>query len=417
MSSHTTTEEHRPPSGDVGPVTRPVLLAAFPQSIALALPRAGEVVGRAWFAAAGLRDTEISGQHLRFTRADDRLRVEDAGSRNGTWIDGVRLAPGERAPLRDGAVLRVGRTVLVHRAAHSGEMTPADPVGHLVGPFGLGEVRARLARLKRLGSRADRNVLVHGATGTGKELVAAAVMHALGRTTPRVTINVAAIPAGVFAAQLFGWTRGAYSGADVAGDGVFRKGDGGSVFLDEIGELPLELQVGLLRLIQNGEVQPVGSAKPVQVDVAIIAATNRELDEAVERGAFRRDLLARFVERIALPALADRAEDVYAILGALARGRGVDLDPDRVEVEAVERLLLHDWPANVRELDRVAAALDADTPLTRVLVDRLLGSRSPRGELTREEAERMVRECGGNEREVERRFGISRGKLRRALGK
>jgi transcriptional regulator of acetoin/glycerol metabolism len=411
----TTTEEYEPSSGESAAAGRPTLLCGFPIQVALPIPAPGAIVGRAWLAEAGVRDTKISGEHLRFSRAEGRLLVEDVGSRNGTWIGGERVAPRERKVLVDGAVVRVGRTLFVHRASFVGDLAPAPPLGMLVGPWGLGGVRARLAELTR---RPERNVLIEGATGTGKEHLAAAVIHALGRgKKPVASINVAAVTASLFEAQLFGWVKGAYSGSVEAGLGVFGANDGGSVFLDEIGELPLDLQPKLLRALENREIQRVGSGATIKVDVLVVAATNRPLGEAVERGAFRRDLHARFLARLALPSLADRPEDVYAILVALALRRGFTLDSAQVEVDAVERLMLDPWTANARDLDRVAAAVAATGQLTLPVIERELAPRSRERILTREAAERMVAECGGVEREAERRFNISHGKLRRALGK
>lgn len=412
--SSTTTEEYEAPSDDAPAVSRPVLLCAVPREAALALPSPGVGLGRAWLAEAGIRDVKVSGEHLLFSRREGRVHVEDLGSRNGTWVNGEQIPPKQRVALDDGDVLRLGYTVLLYRAAFAGPLSPADPVGLLVGPWGLGELRARLEALSR---RDARNVLIEGETGTGKELVAEAVIDALGRAgKPKATINVAAIPAGVFEAQMFGWKKGAHSGAAQAGKGIFQENDGGSVFLDELGELPLELQPKLLRVIEYRQVQPVGGS-PVAVDVVVIAATNVPLAAAVEKGVFRRDLHARFTERLVLPSLADRPEDVFAILRALAQRRGAGLDATHADVDAVERLLLDGWRANVRDLDRVAAAFAIEGHLSRALVDRVLGPRSAQVVLTREEAERMVQECGGNEREVERRFGVKRGKLRRTLGK
>lgn len=409
----TTTEEHRPPSPATTALGTPVLLAAFPDQLAVPLPTSSTIVGRKWLADAGRRDTEVSGDHLRFWRVGEHIQVEDVGSRNGTWVNGAPTGK-ERVVLDDGAVLRLGRTLLVYRASFTGQPTPAPPLGLLVGPWGLGALRGSLADLSR---SKERNVLIEGSTGTGKELVAAAVIHALGRGgKPSQSLNVAAVPAGVFEGQLFGWVKGAYSGSAQGGEGLLRKNHGGSVFLDEIGELPLDLQPKLLRLLENREVLAVGASRHVPVDVAIIAATNRPLEEAVERGAFRRDLYARFIARIQLPTLAERPEDVYAILVARAKKRGLDLD-ESAEVEAVERLMLERWQANVRELDRVAAAVATAGQLTLGVIERILGPRPKSTELTREMAEQMVRECNGNEREAERRFSVNRGKLRRALGK
>jgi transcriptional regulator of acetoin/glycerol metabolism len=416
-----TTEEHQPPPASDLERGRPVFLAVHPASACLPIPARAEIVGRAWLADAGVVDTKVSGQHVRLSIEDGRVHVEDQRSRNGTWIRGIQIPAGKRVALDDGAVLRLGGTLLVHRAAFEGALTPADPIGRLVGPWGLGEIRERLRALAERAGRTPKvpppNVLIEGDSGTGKELVAAAVIHALGRARrPFSSLNVAAVAAGVFEAQLFGWVGGAYSGSGSGGPGVLRENEGGAVFLDEIGELPLELQPKLLRMLDNREVQPVGG-RAVPVDVAIVAATNRPLEEAVARGVFRRDLHARFHERLALPSLAERPEDLVAILGALLARSHTAFDPAGAEVEAVERLLLEPWPANVRDLDRVAAALARPEPLTTALLDRVLGPRQAPVELTREAAEQMVLSCKGNEREAERRYRVSRGTLRRALGK
>lgn len=408
----TTTEQHRPPSADEVASGRAVLLAAFPTQVALPLPPSGDAVGRDWLADAGLRDREVSGRHARFFRAGGGVQIEDASSRNGTFIDGDRLASGERRTLHDGAVLRLGRCLLVFRAAFGGDLKPAPPVGRLVGPWGLVGLRDRLARIER--SR-EQNVLVQGETGAGKELVASAIIHALGRSKKHVTVNVAGVPAGVFEAQLFGWIKGAYSDSGDGGRGVLRDADGGAVFLDEIGELPLPLQPKLLRVLENREVLPVGASRPAPVDVVIVAATNRALEDEVERGTFRRDLLARFTARVELPRLADRAEDLWAIFAELGRRRSAphDLDPDRAEVEAVERMMLAPWPANVRDLARVLAELGPGEPLSLRAVERAVGTSRREVALSREILEQTLAACGGNQSAAARKLGISWGTWRR----
>jgi sigma-54 dependent transcriptional regulator, acetoin dehydrogenase operon transcriptional activator AcoR len=410
-----TTKQHVPPNADKAEQGAPAFLVAFPAPCWVPPPESGATVGRIWLAAAGRTDSEVSSRHLRYTRSGGRNFIEDAGSRNGTWIHGRRLPPGERVPLEDGAVVRVGLTVLVFWEAFTGPRQPAPPLGKLVGPFGLWTVQASIAALHE---RPSRNVLIEGETGTGKELVAEAVLAALGRAgRPFASINVAGVPAGVFESQLFGWIRGAYSGSGEGSAGVLRAHEGGAVFLDEIGELPLDLQPKMLRLLENREILPVGANRPVRVDVAILAATNRSLEEMVEKGAFRRDLLARFLARIELPPLRDRPEDLFAIVEALCARRGTPLDPRAAEVEAVERLMLHEWLANVREVERVIASLGAVSPLTLSAVNRALGplSATTRAPLTREAIERMLAECGDNQSEAARRLGIDRGRLIRAL--
>jgi transcriptional regulator with PAS, ATPase and Fis domain len=235
-------------------------------------------------------------------------------------------------------------------------------------------------------------------------------------------VNVAGAPAGVFESQLFGYVAGAYSGSGRGSPGVIAAHEGGAVFLDEIGELPLELQPKLLRLLENREMLPVGATRPVPADVLLITATNRSLEEMVERGAFRRDLLARLeAGRIELPPLRERRENIVAIMGALAARRGVALDPRAAEVEAVERLLLHAWPANVRELATTLDRTAAIEPLPRLrlaTVERVLGAQptsARKGQLTPDSVAQALAASSGNESEAARRLGVTRGKLRRFL--
>lgn len=413
----TTTEEHRPASADEPTDSRPALLAAFPAQALVPLPASGTIVGRSWLADAGLADTKVSSGHLRFTRAGGRLQVEDVGSRNGTWVQGQKLPQGERVPLQDGAVLRIGGTLLVYREGYAGPAQPEPPLGALAGPWGLGAARAALRAIR---GSSLRNVLIEGESGTGKELVATEVVRALGRPEQRFArLNVAGVPAGVFEGQLFGWVRGAFSGGAESSEGTLRAHNGGAVMLDEIGELPLELQPKLLRFLESQEVQPVGAPRPVKVDVVVIAATNRVLEDAVREGRFRLDLLARFPVRIALPALGDRPEDVYAIAAALWERTHGRLDPGRtpVEVEAVEQMMLHDWPENVRGVARLLAATQPATGLTLALVRRELGVRAAAAKPapTREAILAALKECGDNRTRAAERLGLSRPQLLRLL--
>ncbi len=183
----------------------------------------------------------------------------------------------------------------------------------------------------------------------------------------------------MFDAQLFGWERGAFSGAQRENPGVFRQYDHGTVFLDEIGELPRALQPKLLRLLENRQVFSIGATRPVDVDLAIVGATNQSLEAMVERHDFREDLLARFPVRLSLPPLEDRPEDLFAITKALWERRfgPLDLHRARVDAEAVERMMLHDWPANVRDLDRLLTTVDPAAGLKLSTVQAFLGDRGP----------------------------------------
>ncbi|MFO0757066.1 MAG: sigma 54-interacting transcriptional regulator [Byssovorax sp.] len=414
----TRTEEHAIPSQPEGELVHPALVVAFPRSIAVPFPPSREPIGRDFLASVGLRDTEVSRAHAAFSRPGGVLHVEDAGSRNGTFLDGRRLAPGERAQAVDGAILRIGRTIFVIREALAGPFTASPPLGRLVGPFGL---RAVEATLRALGARPPHNVLIEGETGTGKELVAEEIARVLGRRTPYTAVNVAGVASGVFESQLFGHVAGAFSGAGKGQRGVILAHDKGAVFLDEIGEIALDLQPKLLRLLDNREVLPVGAERPVRVDVLVIAATNRSLEAMVEAGTFRRDLLARLAAaRVDLPPLRERAEDLMAIAQAMAEQRGGRYHEERVEIEAVERLLLHPFSSNVRELaamlDRIAQhAPPPSLPLW--AVERVLGAApsARSGQLSDIAVRDALAAEGGNETRAAARLGVSRGKLRRFL--
>lgn len=293
-------------------------------------------------------------------------------------------------------------------------------LGALVGPYGLREVGRLLEAMKE---RGPSTVLIRGETGSGKELLAREVASRLGRAKRYVAVNVAGIAEGVFESQLFGHVAGAFSGAGKASKGLVVSHDGGAVFLDELGELAMGLQAKLLRLVEQGEVLPVGASAPVTVDVALIAATNAPLERMVAEGRFRQDLLARLEPwTLSLPPLWARREDVFAIAQALAPSIGIALSPDRCEVEAVERLLLEGWPTNVRGL--VAAltkvrAIDPEAGLRLWALEKVLGPvrRAAPGEVDEAAALEAVEACGGNESEAARVLGISRGRLRRLTGK
>jgi transcriptional regulator with PAS, ATPase and Fis domain len=336
----------------------------------------------------------------------------DERSRNGTFVDGERLGAGDAVALTDGSVLRMGRTLLVYRE-HPERTEPAPPLDRLVGPWGLTAVRRSLGQLHPQGIR---NVLLVGETGTGKELVAEAVAQGFRCRKNFGVVNMSALASGVFEAHLFGWKKGAFSGSGEGGNGFFASHNGGAVFLDEIGELPFELQPKLLRLLENGEAQAVGEAVPKRVDVKIVAATNQDLTKLMGEGRFRRDLLARFERTIHLPPLRERPEDIFAIASELAKRENAPLDVKQVEVEAVERLMLHDWPGNIRDLRSLMLSLDPRGVLSLRAVEQVLGNggASRRVALTREAIERALAQCGGNESAAARALGVSRPRFIRA---
>jgi transcriptional regulator with GAF, ATPase, and Fis domain len=200
-------------------------------------------------------------------------------------------------------------------------------------------------------------VLLLGETGTGKELIARAIHQRSPRRNRNfVVVDCGALPASLIESELFGRERGAFTGALTAQAGRFELANGGTVFLDEIGELPLELQPKLLRVLQEGQIDRLGSTRPTRTDVRIVAATNRNLLEDVRRGRFRRDLFYRLnVFPITMPALRDRREDLPALVRHLCErlGRQLDKPVERITPGTFEALERHDWPGNIRELENV----------------------------------------------------------------
>ncbi|MDA2919398.1 sigma 54-interacting transcriptional regulator [Desulfobacterota bacterium AH_259_B03_O07] len=203
----------------------------------------------------------------------------------------------------------------------------------------------------------DTTVLILGETGTGKELIARAI-HASSprRDKPLIKVNCAAIPASLIESEFFGHEQGAFTGATKKREGRFSLADGGAIFLDEIGELPLDLQVKLLRILQEGEFEPVGSSKTVKVDVRIIAATNRDLHQEVQKGRFREDLFYRLnVFPIIVPSLRERKDDIALLANSFVKhfSQRIGRDVELASEESIRRLISYDWPGNIRELQNV----------------------------------------------------------------
>jgi DNA-binding NtrC family response regulator len=237
-------------------------------------------------------------------------------------------------------------------------------------------LRAVLAQVARV-ARSDTTVLVTGETGTGKELIARAIHEASPRRDrPLVKLNCAAISAGLVESELFGHVKGAFTGATDRHTGRFELADGGTLFLDEVSELPLDTQVKLLRVLQEREFEPVGSTKTQKVDVRVIAATNRHLEDVIAKGTFRADLYYRLnVFPIDVPPLRERREDIAELaehfIGRLARKVGSDVR--MLGRAARERLEAHAWPGNVRELQNTIERALIASPGTELVIDWPLG--------------------------------------------
>jgi transcriptional regulator with GAF, ATPase, and Fis domain len=299
----------------------------------------------------------VSRKHasLRWDAAVGRHTLVDLGSHNGTWVEGgpVRAAP---RFLMDQAVLRLGDVIAVYERqeqiyADAPEVATTAIPGVSLAASAL---RVAIARAGRDASPA----LILGETGVGKESVAAELHRLSGRRGPLVTINCAALNPQLIESQLFGHTRGAFTGASQEHPGMFRAANTGTLFLDELGELPLELQPKLLRAVELGEVIAVGSTQQHRVDVRLIAATNRSLVADIEQGRFRRDLYARLaLWELQVPPLRARRADLLAWIDRFhgiwcAARSGADGRALEFESAAAEALLLQAWPDNLRGIQR-----------------------------------------------------------------
>ena len=376
----------------------------------------------------------MSSTHARLLRAEDGWILEDARSTNGSFVNGARV---ERTSLQDCDVIELGHTIFcLHRALPTppgtalafdwSQTSRGEPAFDTLFP-GLANDLATLARL----ALSKLSILLLGETGTGKELVARAIHAISGRTGPFVAINCGAIAPNLVESQLFGYVRGAFSGAVRDEPGIVRAAERGTLLLDEIGDLPLAAQPALLRVLQEREVMAVGGVRPTRVDVRVLAATHKPLERLMGEDRFRRDLFARLDGyRFRLPNLIDRRADlgimVAHILGAGGTPSTVGLTP-----EAGVALVLHDWPFNVRELvQRIGRALvlAEGTPITPAHLDLSAKPRistspasvdSPPGALSaadlvlQRELLAKLEEHGGNIAEVSRAMGKARMQIHR----
>jgi DNA-binding NtrC family response regulator len=299
-----------------------------------------------------LTDPAVSRRHARVTIGNGSVVVTDLESRNGTFVGEARIREAE-VPI--GSVLRIGKSVVaVQLRWRIREVPPstARAFGDLYGEsLAMREIFAVLERV----ARSDVTVLVEGESGTGKELVARSIHRASRRNSgPYVVFDCSAVPADLAESELFGHKKGAFSGATSDRPGAFRSAHGGTLCLDELGELPLDLQPKLLRALENREVRPVGEDAPRKIDVRVVASTNRDLNAEVQRGRFRADLLYRLeVVKVRMPPLRARPEDIGGLVERLLRN---DLPPgDRIEGENLRKLASYAWPGNVRELKNTLA--------------------------------------------------------------
>jgi DNA-binding NtrC family response regulator len=309
------------------------------------------VIGRHTGCAMVLFDRKVSGTHLEVMATEHGLRVRDLGSRNGTYLDDHRVV---EMLITKAVTLRCGDTSLEFRPGRPERvpLSKADRFGPLTGA--TPHMRALFEKLRMI-APTGLSVLVQGETGTGKELVAQAIHEASDRARrPFVVIDCGAIPASLAESTLFGHEKGAFTGAGAKRVSPFVEASGGTVFLDELGELPLDLQPKLLRLLAEQRVKSVGSNRYEPVDVRVIAATRRDLLEDINEGSFRDDLYFRVAQaRIDVPPLRERADDIAPLVRRMLDDLGKSKTFRRITPESFDRLQRHDWPGNVRELRNV----------------------------------------------------------------
>jgi transcriptional regulator with AAA-type ATPase domain len=310
----------------------------------------GMILGRDAECDVQLGGEGVSRRHMEVHRQGPIFVLRDLASTNGTFLDGKRVQYG---PVVPGAVLRVGEHVGIFSEC-SGTPLPFREIA--AGLLGGHELSTALGPLQSAAKSAI-SIVVVGPTGTGKERVARAIHDFSGRKGRLQALNCAALPRELAEAELFGYRKGAFTGADRASLGHFRAADGGTLFLDEIAELPMALQAKLLRVLEERSVTPLGETEPVPVDVRIVAAVQVPLGALVAAKLFREDFSARLSGlTLRLPPLRERVADVAYLfrhfIDHYSGGR-----PPKIESKLVECLCLHDWPGNVRELEQLAHQL------------------------------------------------------------
>lgn len=346
--------------------------------------RAEYVFGRSSDASHRISDERMSRQHFRIEPGEASYLIEDLGSTNGTFLDG-RVVQG-RLPLA-GRVIAAGDTLFVIDPVPDFDALPSAPGtdgGSVAGIVGASNAMRALRASVATVAPTRGGVLLLGPTGAGKEVTARAIHECSGRRGPFVAVNCAAIPEQLAEAELFGFEKGAFTGAEASRRGAFREASGGTLFLDEVGDLPTLLQPKLLRVLESSVVQPVGGREE-KVDIRVVAATHLDLEES----EFRRDLLARLCDWVLhLPALAERKVDVIDLFHHFLESEGAKVLP--ADPELYEAMLVYDWPMNVRELRSLTRRLVTLTgPDQRIdfsllpaelkapIVDREIGTRRP----------------------------------------
>jgi len=314
-----------------------------------------------------LADPRVSRFHCRIHRERNGFRVTDSGSRNGTSLSQVRVRDAD-LPTPE-CTLELGDSVVRVRELPAVNAVPILDQASFGDLFGQSDAMRKLFGLLDKVSGSEANVLIEGESGTGKELVASEIVRRGSRARkPFVVVDCGSISSNLIESELFGHARGSFTGADKDRVGAFEAADGGTVFLDEIGEMPLDMQPKLLRALEAREVRRVGETKSRKVDVRVIAATNRRLDREVNQGRFREDLYFRLsVITVRVPALRERAGDMELLVNVFLDALGARNSRHLFTPELLQEMEQWEWPGNVRELrNHIERVVVLGTPMSPV---------------------------------------------------
>jgi len=385
-----------------------------------------------------LKMPKVSGldlvRHVRENITDSEVMMITGYASVTGAIEAVKKGAGEYLvkPFTDEELFAAVRRSLAKLSARRAA-TAVSPTGEMFSSYGILGTSSTMKGAYRAIERAARTsatVLISGESGTGKELVSRAVHYSSGRASaPFVPVNCGGIPEGLLESELFGFVRGAFTGANESRAGFFQTADGGTIFLDEIAETSLSMQVKLLRVLQDGEVYMIGANRSRRVDVRVLAATNKDLHALVKKGLFREDLFFRLsVITIAVPPLRDRGDDILMLARYFAKKFADDLERPTPEFspEVLEALRQYSWPGNVRELENLVQRLivmsDRETidiselpPLMRFSLPRASGLNRTLAEVETEHIRNVLAEVDGNKTRAAEILGIDRKTLREKL--
>jgi len=378
-----------------------------------------------------VRDDSVSRRHLEIRLRGDEIRAIDLRSTNGTSIDGVQI---REAIVTPGAMIRIGSTALRTATVEEPITIPLSNQIRFGGMLGKSAAMRQVFGILERAAPSEATILIQGETGTGKEVTAEAIhSHSPRSEGPFIAIDCGAIAANLVESELFGHVKGSFTGAMGDRRGVFEEADGGTLFLDEIGELPLELQPKLLRALETRTIRRVGATQPKPIDVRVLAATNRDLAEEVNRGTFREDLYFRLaVVQVGLPPLRSRREDIPDIVRHFVKRFAPDSPTPSGEL--LQSLAAQPWPGNVRELRNAVeralalagpssapASVDATqapsaesmTPLFAMPIKEAIEKWT--SDFERQYLENALRRSGGSVSEAARQCGVNRRYLQRMM--